>query len=100
MTCTICNTDKANIEPKTDSFPICVECVDDKVKEIATRKTQSEMVKSTTHRTADDTPQQLKPDYDCQYCRDKVVHTQWAHEDSIEAYLEREELNQPERKER
>lgn len=38
MTCTICHTDKDNIEPKTDNFPICVDCVDDKVFEIAERK--------------------------------------------------------------
>ena len=91
MTCVICNTDKTNIEPKTDNFPICVDCVDDKVKEIATRKAQPEMIKSTTHRTRDDTPQQLRPDTRCEHCLANVAHTQWAHEDGIEDYLEREE---------
>ncbi len=38
MDCIICHTDKDKIEPKTDNFPICVDCVDDKVDEIAERK--------------------------------------------------------------
>jgi hypothetical protein len=38
MTCTICHTDKDNIEPKTEKFPICVDCIDAKVIEIAERK--------------------------------------------------------------
>ena len=101
MTCTICHTDKANIEPKTDNFPICVDCVDDKVIEIAERRAKEMpvMVRSTrrtsitTHTPVEDlTPEQVNPDSRCDHCASGRWHSQWAHEDAVSDYLEEEEI--------
>jgi len=64
MICSVCHTETNNIDPMTNTeiFPVCVPCLDSKVEEMAQRKTQPTMVKSSTHRASDDTPQQLTPD--------------------------------------
>jgi len=39
MKCSVCHTDTDNIDPiSTTLFPVCVSCIDAKVKEIAARK--------------------------------------------------------------
>jgi len=89
MTCLNCNEEKAaaEMEPGTleINFQICTECVDQRVAEKA-KETAEAMVISTTHRTSDETPQQLKADERCCWCRDERRHSNWAHEDALEEY--------------
>jgi hypothetical protein len=47
------------------------------------------MITSYTRLSRDDTPQQFRPDSRCEYCEAGLAHSQWAHEDAVEEYLER-----------
>ena len=89
--CSVCNTHTDNIDSFStiNIFPVCIPCINGLVEEKAAN--QPEMVVSTSRIVNDQTPPQLKPDSRCKYCAESTPHSQWAHEDAVEAYFVEED---------
>ena len=88
MICIACKKEKdaAAMGPGCSAIaPVCIQCIDERVAEKA-KEQANEMVVSTTRRTADQTPEQLRPDERCQWCRAGRWHSEWAHVDALEEF--------------